>query len=273
MRTLAQISDLHFGRTDPRAIDALARDLHEQKPDVLIVSGDLTQRARASQFRKAAAFLARLPSPQIIIPGNHDVPLFNVIRRFFFPLQRYTQLITDDLAPAYKDDQIAILGVNSARSWTWSIDGFWKDGRLSDEQLQEIRRYFEQFSEPFFKVLVTHHPFIPPPGERRHGIIGRSAMALDMLERAGVDMLLAGHLHLGYSGDVRTHHEAVKRSILSVQAGTATSTRKREEANAWNFITIGGEQVTISVRALTGQTFEQITLTRYTRSEGIWRQE
>lgn len=273
MRTIAQISDLHFGRTDPRAVEAVARDLHEQKPDVLVISGDLTQRARAWQFRAAAQFMARLPGPQLVIPGNHDIPLFDVVRRFLSPLHNYTRHITQDLIPFFKDDEIAILGVNSARSWTWRLNGFWKDGRLNTEQLGLIRDFFSQFPEPFFKVLVTHHPFIPPPGERRHGIIGQAGRALDMFERVGIDMLLAGHLHLGYSGDVRTHHEAVKRSILSVQAGTAVSTRKREEANAYNFITVDGAHVTISVRALTGNTFEQITLTRYTRTEGVWRQE
>jgi 3',5'-cyclic AMP phosphodiesterase CpdA len=273
MRTIAHISDLHFNRTDPQAMEALVRDLHQQKPDVLVNSGDLTQRGRAAQFRQAARFMQRLPGPQIIIPGNHDIPLFDLVRRFIFPLRRFTEHISGDLAPAYHDEQLAVLGANSARSWTWRLNGFWKDGRLSDEQLRHIQLYFARFPEPFFKVLVTHHPFIPPPGERLHGIIGRSAMALDMLEQVGVDMLLAGHLHLGYSGDVRTHHEAVKRSILSIQAGTAISTRKREEANAYNFITIEGEQVTISVRAFTGGSFEQLTLTRYTREKGIWRQE
>lgn len=273
MRTIAQISDLHFGRTHPRAVEAVAQDLHEQKPDVLVISGDLTQRARAWQFRAAAQFMAGLPGPRIVIPGNHDVPLFDVVRRFFAPLYNYTRHITTDLTPSYSDDQIAILGANSARSWTWRLNGFWKDGRLSPEQLQHIQGFFSRFPEPFFKVLVTHHPFIPPPGERRHGIIGRAGAALDIFERAGIDMLLAGHLHLGYSGDVRTHHEAVKRSILSVQAGTAVSTRRREEANAYNLITVDGANVCISVRALADHGFEQTAMTRYTRAEGIWREQ
>ncbi|MGE5610877.1 MAG: metallophosphoesterase family protein [Bacillota bacterium] len=273
MRTIAHISDLHFTRTDPAVVEGLVADLNDSRPDVLVVSGDLTQRARAGQYARAAAYLERLPNPQIIIPGNHDIPLFDVIRRFFFPLQRYRQYIMSDLTPFYRDEEVAILGINTARSWTWRLGGFWKDGRISTEQLLDVKLQLGELPESMIKIVVTHHPFIPPPGERLHGIVGNAAGALNVMEQMGVDLLLAGHLHMGYSGDVRSHFEAVKRSMLSVQAGTAISTRRRHEPNAYNLIRIQPDHVAIAVRAWQGSGFGTDTITEYHRSQGVWHKE
>ncbi len=272
MRLIAHISDLHFGYEDMRVADGLAADLHAVHPHVVVVSGDLTQRARRRQFRRAAAYLQRLPEPQIVIPGNHDIPLFDVIRRFFFPLDRYRDLLSAEMRPFYRDDEIAILGINTARSWTWRWKGFWKDGRISPEQLEDIRHRLGE-ARPEFRVVVTHHPFIPAPGERAHGIVGQAAQALAMMEQCGVDMVLAGHLHIGYSGDVRTHHEAVRRSILSIQAGTAISTRRRHEPNAYNLIEIDGGTVIVHVRTWDGCRFAQAEDVRYMCTDGMWQRQ
>src|SRR5205085_1963266 len=125
LKTIAHISDLHFGRVDPPVAEALVTDLHAQKPDVLVVSGDFTQRARASQYAEAADYLKRLPTPQLVVPGNHDIPLYDVIRRFFFPLSFYRKYISQDLRPLYRDDQVLITGINTARPFTFSFNGFW----------------------------------------------------------------------------------------------------------------------------------------------------
>lgn len=273
MRTIAHISDLHFGRDEAAVAQGLLADLREQKPDIIVASGDFTQRARRSQYAAAAAYLKQLPGPVIVIPGNHDIPLYDVVRRFFFPLDRYQKYISPDLRPFYHDDEIAILGMNTARSWTWRWGGFWKDGRISPEQLLDIKLRFCELPPEVFKIVVTHHPFIPPPGERMKGMVGGAARALDEMEQCGVDMVLAGHLHVGYSGDVRTHHEAVKRSIISVQAGTAISTRRRHEPNAYNRIIINANQLSIHVRAWNGTSFMDQAVTHYTRIDGVWQRE
>ena len=273
MRTIAHISDLHFGTVDPAVEEGLARDINTRKPSVLVASGDFTQRARVGQFQAAADYLKKLPYPTITVPGNHDIPLWNVIRRFFFPLTRYRRIINHDLRPSYRDDELVIIGMNTARPFSWSWDGFWKDGRISEEQLIDIKLSLCDVPDSVFKIVVTHHPFIPPPGERMKGMVHGAKRALARLEECNTDMLLAGHLHMGYSGDVRTHYEATKRSILSVQASTATSMRRRGEPNAYNWITIDHNAVSIEVRAWDGSNFTSIDTTHYRKSKHVWHRE
>jgi 3',5'-cyclic AMP phosphodiesterase CpdA len=273
MRTIAHISDLHFGMTEPRIVEAAVQDLSERRPTVLVVSGDLTQRARAPQFRDAAAFLRRLPSPQVIVPGNHDIPLYDVFTRFFASLRNFKKIITPNLWPVYRDEELLVIGINTARAFTFTINGFWKDGRISVAQLEEIERLARKESEKTMTVVVTHHPFIPPPGRRIHGIVHGTGAALRTMEKSGVDLLLAGHLHLGYAGDVRTHHEGVRRSILSVQAASVTSTRRRGEPNAYNWITLEPDLITIEARGFDGNRFMTAEIARFRRVEGVWKKE
>ncbi|HWB54599.1 MAG TPA: metallophosphoesterase [Tepidisphaeraceae bacterium] len=270
MRTIAHISDLHFGRDDPPVIAALVDDLRQYPFDLLICSGDFTQRARVGQYRAAAEFMKRLPGPQIMVPGNHDIPLWNVVRRFASPLGRYRRLINDNLWPVYQDVEIFVLGINTARPLTASLKGFWKDGKISSSQLIEVRRIFSQAPSTAMKILVTHHPFIPPKGPAAHNIVHGARRALAELESCGVDILLAGHLHLGYVGDVRAHHEAVRRSILSIQAGTAISTRRRNEPNAYNVISIEPNRVDIEIRAFDGQKFAAQSTRHFNRMNDVW---
>ena len=151
MRTVVQISDLHFGRIDPRLPGPLADTIRRIAPDVVVVSGDLTQRARRAQFREAAEYLATLPKPQIVIPGNHDVPLYDVARRFLAPLTRFRRYIADEAFPTYIDDEIAVVGVNTARSLTF------KGGRINARQAAEIQRRFDGLPERVTRIVVTHH--------------------------------------------------------------------------------------------------------------------
>jgi 3',5'-cyclic AMP phosphodiesterase CpdA len=116
MRTIVHLSDIHFGSVDTSVLGPLKETVKQIKPDLVAVSGDLTQRARSSQFIAARAFLDSLPKPQIVVPGNHDVPLYNVFSRFLTGLDKYRRYITDDLQPAYIDEEIAVFGVNTARS-------------------------------------------------------------------------------------------------------------------------------------------------------------
>lgn len=271
MRTIAHISDVHFGAEDPAVVEGLVADLAGRDPAVLVCSGDLTMRARAGQFRDAKAFLDRLPTPQIVIPGNHDIPLFDVARRFLAPVSTFTRIVTNDLRPSYQDEELLVIGVNTARPFSKTWDGFWKDGKIGAGQLLDVELRNRDVPADLFRVVVTHHPFIPPPHGRSHGIVRGAGRALETLASCGVDLLLAGHLHRNYSGDVLAHHEAASRSILSVQAGTATSVRRRDEPNAYNWITVyGKDRVAVEVRAWTGSAFDRLTVETFDRVGGAW---
>jgi 3',5'-cyclic AMP phosphodiesterase CpdA len=265
VRTIAHISDLHFGRLHEPAADALVEDLERQPVDLVAVSGDLTQRARRSEFRAARAFLDRIPAPVLVVPGNHDVPLYDVTRRLLRPLRRYKQLITDDLTPLHVDDEIVVLGLNTARTLTF------KNGRLSLPQIALIRTRLGGLDEGLFKVVVTHHPFAPPAEHPASTLVGRIALALKAMEGAGVDLLLAGHTHVGSVGDLRRHHgKVLDGPILFAQAGTTLSRRHRGEPNSYNLVRVETDRVEITVRSLGDDGFGPHAVSVYERTADGW---
>jgi len=268
MRTIAHISDLHFGTEQPELAEALRAELAAAPPSLVVISGDLTQRARGRQFAAAQAYLATLPGPQLVVPGNHDVPLFDVARRLLAPLVRYRRFIAAEVDPVYEDGELFVAGINTARSLTW------KSGRISEEQIAALQVRLTA-TRARFKVVVTHHPFIPPPGLGSAGaridLVGRAARAMTVLDAGRVDLLLAGHLHHGYSGDTRTHYPAAHRAIISAQAGTAISRRVRAaDPNGYNHITLDGDRIVITVRGWQAGRFVPLSTTVYECNENGW---
>lgn len=239
MRTVVHISDPHFGRVDAELLAPLRRAIIEVGPDVLVVSGDLTQRARSAQFRAARDFLATLPMPQIVVPGNHDVPFYDVVRRFLSPLARFRRYITDEAMPSFVDDEIAIVGVNTARSLTF------KGGRINIEQVRAIAERFEGLPERMTRIVVTHHPFEIPVGGDPGDVVGRGPMAMAEFARAEVDVFLSGHLHHSNVVTTARRYHIGGFAALVVQAGTATSTRERDELNAFNVLRIGDRDLRV----------------------------
>lgn len=273
MRRLAHLSDLHFGRHDATVVEALSRTLVAERPDLVVISGDFTQRARRDQFRAAGAFLVGLHAAglrTLSVPGNHDVPLYDVLRRFLDPLSRYRRWIDDDLCPFHSDPEVPVLGINTARSLTF------KDGRVSDEQMERIRRCFagapDATAPDATKVLVTHHPLVALPwGEDGETLeaAGRASATLQAAIEAGVHLLLAGHHHRPFSG-AATAFVAAGDQLLVVQAGTSTSTRTRDHANSFNLLTIDGERLSIEVREWNGGGFVAAGSEHYARVKGRW---
>jgi 3',5'-cyclic AMP phosphodiesterase CpdA len=266
MRTLVHLSDLHFGRVDPALLGPLHDLVHRIAPDVVVVSGDLTQRAKSAQFEEAKAFLDTLPGPQIIVPGNHDISLYNVFRRFVKPLERYKRYITDDLDPVYIDEEIAVLGVNTARSLTF------KDGRVNEEQVAKIREQFGGLPPHVTRVVVTHHPFDLPQSFDEHDLVDRAPMAMEMFAESGVDLLMAGHLHASHAGSTAERYKIGEYAALVVQAGTATSTRGRGETNSFNVVRIDALRVEVDRYGwdLVGQQFSLMGTEKFLRSGNVW---
>jgi 3',5'-cyclic AMP phosphodiesterase CpdA len=264
MRLVAHISDLHFGRHDTVVAEALVADITAMAPALVAVSGDLTQRARSVEFAAARAFLDRLPMPTIVVPGNHDVPLYNLTKRLFTPLHRFRRFITSERYPFYMDDELAVLGIDTARSATIS------NGRISDRQMHEIRAVFDRVPPGRFRLLVTHHPLMPPPESPGREIVGRAVAALAAVEAAGVDLLLAGHYHHSYMADISSFHATVGRSILVAQAGTAISTRTRTEENAYNLIRIEPLTLDCQVRVFCAGRFVDAATHRFRCHGGRW---
>ena len=270
MARLIHLSDLHFGAHDPRLVEAVAVRVDEEKPDLVVVSGDFTQRARTEQFREACAFLERLREAGhdvLAVPGNHDVPLYDVLRRFLSPLTRYKRFIDDELCPLHEIPGATVLGINTARSLTF------KDGRISEEQVEFIRENFERSDRNSVRILVTHHPLFALPvgeGPELGKAIGRQELALDAVADAGVDLLLAGHNHRASTHDAA---DLVTRagSALVVQAGTATSTRLRDEEQSFNRIDIEGREITVTVQTWAGDGFASGDAQRYVREGDRWR--
>jgi 3',5'-cyclic AMP phosphodiesterase CpdA len=268
MARLVHLSDLHFGAHDENLVEAVERKADELKPDLIVISGDFTQRARTEQFKEACHFLEQLREAghEVLgVPGNHDVPLYDVLRRFLSPLTRYRRFIDETLCPFVEIDGLAVLGINTARSFTF------KDGRISKEQIEFIRETFARTDPDATRVLVTHHPlFAVPVGEQLERAVGRHELALDSIEEAGVDLLLAGHAH---HASVHSAADLVTRAggALVIQAGTATSTRVREQSQSFNVIDIENGNVTLTVECWGETGFEPKDAEKFEYREGRWR--
>lgn len=268
MKCIAHISDLHFGRTEPALVEALLADLAALTPSAIAVSGDLTQDARRREFAAARSFLDRLPAPYLVVPGNHDIPRLNLLSRFARPFARYHRYITEDTAPVLVQDGIALLGVNTARRlvahWNWS------HGAISLKQIERVRERVRSLPRDTLKIVVAHHPFLPPPDAPETRLIARAETALRFFATAGVDLILTGHLHRGFSGDVTAHHGRVRRPVLVAQAATATSTRLRNEPNAYNCILVEDGRLDLIARRWDGRGFIPMSSQSFEKVKGRW---
>ena len=266
MRTLVHLSDLHFGRIDPAILAPLVQFVGELKPDLVAVSGDLTQRARTAEFLAAKDFLAAIPFPQIVVPGNHDVPLYNPFSRFVRRLDRYARYISPDLEPVFADEEMLVAGVNTARSLTW------KDGRINRRQLRQLRAILEEGPADRTKIVVTHHPFDLPTGAAGR-VVGRSRLAIKTLAECRVDLLLAGHFHIADTGQTAKRYRMPGYSGIIVSSGTTTSTRGRGQPNSLNVIRIDRPGLTIERRTWrpTSAVFDVQSIEMFRRENDEWR--
>jgi 3',5'-cyclic AMP phosphodiesterase CpdA len=239
MRTIVHLSDLHFGRLDARLVQPLLAAIRDVSPELVAISGDLTQRARRRQFAEARAFIQSLEHPYLVVPGNHDVPLYDVARRFLRPLARYKEFVGQDLEPAHVDDEIAVIGLNSARSLTFGR------GRLNERQIGRAAARLRGVDARVIKIIVTHHPFDLPDNYGAEHLVGRAKNAMARFAEVGADLFLAGHLHVTHIGRTAERYKIAGHSALVVQAGTI-SARLRGEPNSFNVLRVNRPDITVA---------------------------
>ncbi len=267
MVRVLHISDLHFGRVDKFVETAFWTWLKSHPIDISVVSGDLTQRAKIREFKSASSFVTKLPEPRLVIPGNHDIPLYNVFRRFVSRLARYKEYISSDLRPVLKTDSLIIAGINTAHAMTI------KDGKVTHSQLAHLKEVFG-LEDDKIKILVTHHPLHLLQAEPDERVASRARVAIEILRECQVDVLLSGHYHKGSSGLSTVHQESGYDAIL-VQSGTSLSTRYRGQNNSFNVLVIEDNKIVVKRYEwiFDLKSFELADVREFTRSEGRWSAE
>jgi 3',5'-cyclic AMP phosphodiesterase CpdA len=245
MTVIAHLSDLHFGAEIPAVVEALAEDLAAAKPDLVAVSGDLTQRARHREYAAAAAFLRRLPAPVIAVPGNHDVTAYDLIERFTDPWRRWHDHVAPETEPVWTDAEVGVVGLNTARRGGFYLE--WERGRVGRTRLARLEARLSALPEKLFRIVVAHHPFAAPAASPAARLVGGFAPALQAFARHRVGMVLTGHLHLP---DIAP---AAGMRLILVQGSSATSHRLRGAPNAWHRVTVKDGVAEVASRIWDGE--------------------
>lgn len=258
MTRIVHISDLHFGREQPGHVAALERQVHALRPDLVVASGDLTQRARRHEMAAAVAFVERLPRPVLVVPGNHDIPGVTP-KRFIDPWRRWRDHFAGGLEPVIEGEDFIAVGANSTRRWGPYLD--WSRGRLGHAQIDRLAARVRT-GGPRLRILAAHHPLLLTAAGAGRGLVGRGALALTRLRAAGLDLALGGHVHMGYAG--------IANGIVIAHAGTAVSDRLAGEPNGFNLIT--GDRAALVVEHWTwgGAAYAAAASTRFARGDGGW---
>jgi 3',5'-cyclic AMP phosphodiesterase CpdA len=222
MSVLLHISDLHFGTEEPRVVSALQTLAWEHHPDALIVSGDITQRARSAQFAAARQFCDSLRIERMLsLPGNHDIPLYNVFARLVSPWHGYERAFGRNLEPILELHDLFVIGVNTTRPERHI------DGEVSPQQIRWAAEHVRKVAREKLRVVVTHQPAcVMRPEDEKDRLHGGDE-AVKAWSEAGADLVLGGHIHLPYVTDVCSQVKGTSRAMYCVQAGTAVSTRVR----------------------------------------------
>lgn len=243
MSLAIQISDTHFGTEQAPVVEALVQLVKAHAPELIILSGDITQRARRAQFVAARAFMDRLAPPaRLVIPGNHDIALFDLAARMFSPYGNFHRAFGPELEPVYASDALLAIGVNTTRPYRH------KDGEVSPEQIERVAQRLLQARPEQLRIVVTHQPVCVTADSEKHNLLHGHAAAVQRWAEAGADLILGGHIHLPYvcplhapGCDAFGIRRRIKRRIWAVQAGTAVSRRVRGTVNnSVNFIHTDG---------------------------------
>jgi 3',5'-cyclic AMP phosphodiesterase CpdA len=263
MRRIAHLSDLHFGTETTPVLAELGRSVAAFAPDLVVVTGDLTQRARVSEFQNARRFLDSLAFAQLVVPGNHDIaPLYRPLRRLLRPYARYHHFITAQLDGAFYDDEVLVMGLSSVQPLRW------KEGTISRRQLQWVAEYAQRFPDQL-RILAAHHPLVEAETDKPTRRLRQHGPLMSVLDSADVSICLSGHLHKSFTGLAATPLDEAG-SVLAVHASTATSTRLRGHQNAYNQLTIDGPRLRVDAIGYDGEGFRPIASSSFERRVGVW---
>ncbi|TWT33497.1 3',5'-cyclic adenosine monophosphate phosphodiesterase CpdA [Posidoniimonas corsicana] len=269
MLTLMQISDLHFGpHYLPKVGEATLRAAHDLRPGVLVVSGDFTQRAKPVEYQAARRFLDDLPAaPQVVTPGNHDVPLYRVWERLTEPYKHYRHYISEELDSVLRVEGACVVSLNSAAPYHAITNG-----RIRNHQLDYCAEQFQRAGDGELRVVVAHHHFAPAPDYEQTDVMPRAKRAMDRFESVGVDLIMGGHLHRAYIGNSLDIYPGSRRQrgVIICQSGTTTSRRGRareREKNSFNLVEVSDRSITITHWMYFSDTdgFEPISTHRFPR--------
>lgn len=235
MSLVLQVSDPHFGTERPEVVEALVALAQARRPDVLVLSGDITQRARREQFAAAARFCDRLGiAVRLVLPGNHDIPLFDLATRVLDPYRLYRAHFGDDFAPVIDRPGLLVLGVNTTRAHRH------KHGEVSASQIAAVAKRLRAAAPGQLRMVVTHQPVDVPTPHEEHNLLRGRVDAVPAWVAAGADVIVGGHIHLPFVRPLSLRYPALSRRAWCVQAGTSVSSRVRDGIpNSVNFI--GGD--------------------------------
>lgn len=241
---IAHLADVHFGRIARCGIvEALLADVESIEADLVIVSGDLTQRARKREYEQAAFLLRSFTAPVLVVPGNHDVyAWWYPFHRLAAPLRRFRRFICDDLSPTFTNDEVAVLGITSARGWT--IQRGW----CGAPARRRIGSFFAGQPEGTFRILVVHHPLAAACSIGAEDVAIGGARTLRAAAAANVGLVLSGHWHLSHAEMVS---EIGGEPLVVAITGTATSDRWRapqQRLNQYQVIEILPEHIVVEAR-------------------------
>ena len=221
----------------------MLRLVDRRRPDLVALSGDLTQRAKPVQFRQARDWVDRIDAPTVTVPGNHDVPMYRFWERFLRPFGAYRDNFAGELEPLYRDDELLAVGVNTAYGWTFT------GGRIRLSRLLELAELIAAAPEHLFKVVIAHHHLIPPPNFGTQRVLINAFEAVDLFSEVGVDLVLSGHHHQAYVGSSEEFYPRGKAPVVILHSGTTTSSRGRgceRDQNSCNWIEVGERSMVVS---------------------------
>jgi 3',5'-cyclic AMP phosphodiesterase CpdA len=244
LRQILHISDVHFGPPHVAEVAAGVLALIERRrPDLVAISGDLTQRAKPRQFRSARAFVDRIPVPTLAVPGNHDVPLYRFWERALYPYGAYRRHFSPELEPVVREEDLVVAGINTSFNWTT------KHGRIRPKRLRQVAELFASVEPSVVKIVVLHHQLTPPPRFGSQRVARNARRAVELFAELGVDLVLAGHMHRSWIAISESFYPHAGRPFPILHSGTTTSDRGRGNEHGRctaNWIRIDEDEMVLS---------------------------